>query len=67
MRRQAQAVRGFYAQLSPEQRRAFDRATRAPVPPSPMQTGAMRAGADPRGPQLPQPPAGAPLPTPAVA
>ena len=62
MRRQAQAVRAFYAQLSPDQRRMFDRVTRAPTPP-PLDES-RRAQAGERRPQLPQPPSGAPLPLP---
>lgn len=60
-RRQAGAVRAFYAVLSPEQRRVFDRVTRAPEPPPQQTAEAPRAS----GPPLPLPPEGAPLPPPA--
>lgn len=67
-RRQADAVLAFYAQLSPDQRRTFDRVTRVQAPPSPFDgAGPGRAASqgDRRyGPGLPQPAAGAPLPTP---
>ena len=62
----------FYAQLSPEQRRAFDRVTRVQAPPSPDDAGPGTAGPRAGGgerrydPRLPQPPAGAPLPAPGV-
>ena len=62
MRRQAQAVRAFYAQLSPAQRRVFDRITRAPTPTPPERAGHLQARQ--RHPQLPQPPEGTPLPLP---
>lgn len=69
-RRQADAVLAFYAQLSPDQRRTFDRVTRVQPPPSPFDGAgpgatAGRGGGDPRsGPRLAQPPADAPLPSP---
>ena len=63
-RRQAAAVRAFYAQLSPHQRRVFDRVTRAPEPPVQARAEAARPPAPPRS-TLPQPPADAPLPAPA--
>lgn len=58
-RRRAAAVRAFYAVLSPNQRRTFDRVTGPPVAPPPERRAA-------RGdrPSLPLPPRGAGLPAP---